>query len=424
MDNKINLFFKNTLCGFICIVLFFYTYVRFVFPVYSIGDAICINTSNFTLCVFLFLAINLFITLQVNPIAKIILILLELTIFVPMFCLYNSIRNFSTFTSFILMATFSFCLIAVVSLVKINLLSIKKGRVGVVYLLCFMLTILTFFTIARYALLAGMSVFNLDFKKVYESRFLLRELMAGVFLYSDNWVMQTFNPFCALYSLYRKNILCTSFFVILQIILFGFSSHKSVVIAIFAVLLLYIFSKDLLQSTFKIYLIYIFCMISCILYFSVMPVDMLLALFHRAFIIPTEINFYYYDYFSHNGYEWFTGSFLRHFIASAGTTLKGAFLIGAQYFGNAEISANTGYLGSGYMQGGFFMLIIYSIIIGLSISIVNFFSEKISSRLIISLTFIPYLTLFTSSDLPTMLLTGGGVWILFLLCILAKDPKV
>ncbi len=90
-------------------------------------------------------------------------------------------------------------------------------------------------------------------------------------------------------------------------------------------------------------------------------------------------------------------------------------LIGQHYlYKNEIVAANTGWLGSGYMQMGLAGMLIYAVILGLLLSLVDTIATRRDPFMSVALLFIPFITVFVSSDLPTSLLTHGLILALFL----------
>jgi hypothetical protein len=285
------------------------------------------------------------------------------------------------------------------------------------------MTVITILDIVRFIVLNGLGIFNLDITKVYDYRFLLRETMEGYLAYFDNWVLKIINPFCIVYSMYRRKKFLICFFIALQVILFGFSSHKSVLFSALVLVLFYYLTPYLLNKKQAIVYFFIITDLSAIILYFNRITGIWCGLYDRLFFTPSILNFYYYDFFSINSFDWFKQSFLRHFISSI-YDINIARLIGFEYFGNIETNANTGFLGAGYAQGGFLVLIIYSAIIGILISLIAALSKKIPSGVALGITILPMSSLFTSGDLPGSLLTGGLLIALFLLYVLSRDPTV
>ena len=204
-------------------------------------------------------------------------------------------------------------------------------------------------------------------------------------------------------------------FVFVQILLFGFSSHKSVLLLVPIIVVIYLLSPIFLKRINYIPLFALSGMGFIFIFYYYEIRGMVLALVDRLFIIPSEVNFYYYKYFSENGFDYFKHSFLRHFFTNDIDSLNIARQIGKTFFNDEAINANTGFIGSGYAQGGLAALLIYGVIIAILINVIEAFTKKIPARLVLSFVSLPMLTLFISGDLPTTLLTGGmGVALILL----------
>ena len=98
--------------------------------------------------------------------------------------------------------------------------------------------------------------------------------------------------------------------------------------------------------------------------------------------------------------------------------LPTANIIGEFAYNSYENYANTGWIGSGFMHFHYIGLLIYTLIISIIMSTLDILSNQIGIRSVIALTFIPTITMFTSSDLPTTLITHGLVIsVIIVMCI-------
>jgi hypothetical protein len=100
----------------------------------------------------------------------------------------------------------------------------------------------------------------------------------------------------------------------------------------------------------------------------------------------------------------------------AGSELRnGSRLIGEDFFGKEGMNANTGWIGSGYMNAGYFGVILYAMLMGLVLRVLDNLSTRRRLGLVVSLSLLPMIAMITSADLPTGMLThGGGIVILLL----------
>jgi O-antigen ligase len=96
--------------------------------------------------------------------------------------------------------------------------------------------------------------------------------------------------------------------------------------------------------------------------------------------------------------------------------LQPAHLIGREYFNTDHLGANTGWLGSAYMQAGLAGLVGYGAAVGLIFRYIDACARASGERaLITAAVAVPVFALVTSSDLPTALLTHGLYLNLFLI---------
>jgi len=404
-------------------ILIAFLFVKWVVPVYGYsGFTFAVNCVNIFLSMVYIGIISYFITIQVDGVKTFFSFMLILQVIIPMFCLYSFTEEFMSYNIYISISVVCFIVISLTDSINIDLIN-NFSNVTFSRLFLPFMTIITCLTLARYIMLNGLGVFNLDITKVYDYRLLLRETMVGGFAYLDAWTVKVINPFCVVYSLYRRKKFLLIFFVTLQVVLFGFSSHKSVLFSAFVLVVFYYITPLLTKKKCAVVWCFILAnLFPLCLYFKDIT-GIWCGLFKRLFITPATLNFHYYDYCTVNGFLWFRGSFLRHFIPPK-YNINFANIIGLEYSGNIENHANTGFLGAGYAQGGFLVLIIYSVIIGVLISFIASLSKKIPSGLAVGITILPMSSLFTSGDLPSSLLTGGLLIALLLLYILSRDPTI
>ena len=358
-----------------------------------------------------------------NKLASFFLLVLLILTIVPMLVLYSINYENNGMHEFVAMCVLCFSIISLGSNIKFSIVSIRSNfSIGWKLLIAFFV-FLALYDIARYIMINGLGIFNLNINNVYNYRFILRKSMAGIGVYLDNWVARVINPFCIIYALHTRKRFLTCFFIILQILLFGFSSHKFTLFIILLVLATYYMGVAFARSPIKVLRLALLGSLLPILIYLTAVENVLTktfyALYLRVFVMPAQINFWYYDYFSRNGFDWFHQSFLRHFYVSKYDLLLPR-IIGLNYFGNAANNANTGFLASGYAQGGFIVMLVYSVIVGLIISCIVSASRYVNTRILLAMSVCPLMILFSSNDLPTSILTGGICWVLLLIYLMCK----
>lgn len=402
-------------------VIFCYICIDYITPKYSYANlAFAYSAKNYFIFILLSVLMSILIVIQKGCVQRFFIGSLYVMSIIPFMCFYFCGLGYSEYGEFFLGGIAAYIIIAVITSTfgRYRFMQIGRGHCYLsinVNTVIIMLSFFTIFTIVRYVMLNGTEVFNLNILKVYETRLLLRETMGGLLAYVDNWSIKVFNPLCILLSMHTKKYRAVIFFVVLQIILFGFSSHKIALFIVAILLTFYYNAHRFLLKTRSMLLVA--SLGSLAVAFS--NSGLLLSLWRRALLVPSQLNYYFFDYFSRNEFDWFAKSFLRHFTTSR-YDLPLPMVIGAEFFNNAATSANTGFLGAGYAQGGMFVIIVYAIIIGVTINIIDSYTKIISPKIVISVILLPILTVFISSDLPTSFLTGGILVTLALLSVLSR----
>jgi len=257
--------------------------------------------------------------------------------------------------------------------------------------------------------------FVLSFDDVYEFR--EDNQLTGILSYLFSWSVKVIAPFLLAYALIKKGFWSwkVAFSILVIILLFTLTGHKSVLVPIgFCLSLYYIFggSKTTGSSiTYnRIYMGFTIAMLSFITlvyaYYIVYDNIMIPSIFlRRAMFTPPFLNSIYFDMFSEYPRVYWSNSILSPFINYPYfDTLTHE--VGA-YLGRYGMGANTGFVGSGYAHAGYLGIFIYIGIMLICNWFVALFGKNISPVLFNSVILMPYLTLFLSSDLPTTFFTHG-----------------
>lgn len=270
----------------------------------------------------------------------------------------------------------------------------------------------------------GLRFFNLNLSKVYEFRRASGQAVAqGLFAYLNNWAFKVFNMFIFTWALYKNKKLLIAISFILQVFFFAISAHKAVLFFPFAIVLIkYVSQKKqlpILLSTFYLLGNWFSLAIYC-LFNNIWPLSLYVR---RSLFVPAFLNFEYYLFFQKNPFVCFSNSFLKRGIQYP-YDIPVPLLISEFIGHNPESWTNTGFLGMGYAQMGYLGITFYACLLGF---ILKFIDDTTYNKLPLwlgsSLVAVPILSVFTSSDLTTGLLTHGlaiGVFLLWL----AKNPNL
>jgi hypothetical protein len=266
-------------------------------------------------------------------------------------------------------------------------------------------------TYIAFLLLLGQGVnFNLDIWQVYEYRLSSADSLPGYFGYIFPWITKVLCPLALILAIQLRRVRLVIFIVLINTIIFGLTNHKLTLFTPVLVIGTYVFVN---RSLTGLQIAKNYCAIGIILigaygagaYWAV-------SLFaRRALFVPSHLNDEYHDYFNEHGFMLW-----GHGVANS-ELRNGAQLVGENVFDSNVMSANTGWVGSGYMNAGHYGILFYAIVIGLIFSVLDSVSSNERLALVISLSLLPVISLLTSSDLPTSMLTHGGGLVILLLHI-------
>ncbi|GCL36922.1 hypothetical protein SR1949_20280 [Sphaerospermopsis reniformis] len=290
------------------------------------------------------------------------------------------------------------------------------------------LLLLSVLLIASMLLFGGSRYLNFDLTKVYDFRREAAANLPAIYAYLSPNLGQIIIPTGISIAILNKRWQAVFTLMVCAIFIFGLTSHKGPLFYPLLVILIYLFSQRQRFFTYLVLLLILIVLLS--------GVDLLLLqqasgenilsgwfsslAMQRTIMVPAYLNWAYFDFFSDtNKYYYWSDSILSLGMLSSPYDLSIPYLIGYYYAGGSH--ANTGWIGSGYAQAGLIGVYLYSILMGLCFSYLNSMGKKIGNSLVISIFAIPALTMITSADLPTMLLTHGLLIALILVTILKKD---
>lgn len=303
----------------------------------------------------------------------------------------------------------------------IRLPRVRISEISEAKLLKFLATI-SITTILAVIIFGGWRFINFDISAVYDFRGEAADNLPSIFGYINPAVGKIIIPFGIVIAILMRKWLYVAILCGCLIMMFALTSHKSLLLYPLLVLFIYYISgKRKCIEIFLIALIVIglISLLEFTLLKSIGEYWFSSLLIRRALFVPSLLNWFYIDWFSsHNFYYW-ADSKLSFGLIDAPNTLKSVNLIGLQYFGEEGMSANTGWIGSGFANAGILGVVLYSLLVGLIFSLLNSYARTLGRRLIISLFFIIIFAIVTSTDLMTSLFTHGLLVAFLLISILS-----
>ncbi len=260
----------------------------------------------------------------------------------------------------------------------------------------------------------GLRYFNLDLRKVYEFRAIASEGLPGIYGYFSPTVSKVLLPFVLLLAVYRRKWLIAGLAISGSVMMFALTSHKAPLFYPFFILGIFFVMRS--RRPIQLLLMgYIFVILVSLIVFFSGKLDLIvpsLAL-RRVYFVAAHLNFVYYDFFSTHPHVFLSNSKLTFGLIQYPYDLDPSHLIGYYYRNNELLGANTGWLGAGYMHFGFAGMFLYAFIVGLLLKIVDVIARKRELSISGAILFVPFFSIFRSTDLPTGMLTHG-----FLLALL------
>ena len=329
---------------------------------------------------------------------------------------------------------FAVLVVYLVSSVRLPLLQVASASgVAVVG----WLAVSTLASIVMFIVFGGLENFNLDLSQVYDVRDAAAEGLPGLFAYLGSTISKVFIPFGVVLSIFYKKRGFLWFFAISSILMFGITSHKSVVAFAIAAALFYLFLRSggkfglilgilVASSGLSLILVVITDVTdgassgTIISWFSSLFV-------RRSLMVPPLLDFHYLEFFRYNpNYYWSDSRITLNLIRNPYGGEAMPYVIGLLYFNDVSLGANTGFIGSGFGQAGFIGVFVYSVAVGLVISILNSAGNRVGHPIVFSATLGIVLTMFSSADFVTTILNHGLAFALIILAFLrpASQPVI
>lgn len=281
---------------------------------------------------------------------------------------------------------------------------------------------------------SGFEYLNLDLSRVYEFREDASRALPRAFGYIMPIATGVAMPVGVALALYLRKLWAVALFVVLSVLAMALTGHKSVLVAPFIVIAVFFVVRSrrpILLMASLLFAGIAVCSVDSV--FFLMGEDLfgfksgwIASLgIRRALLIPSLLNWYYLDLFTKlDTFYWWSTSRITFGLVEKPFDVTAPFLVGKEYFAKEGVSTNTGFIGSGFAQAGFFGIALYSCGIGLILAVIKATSRDRPSHLVSAMVAIPLLKAITSADLLTALLTHGLALSLLITLLLRTNPNV
>jgi len=365
-----------------------------------------------------FLLLSIIFTLMPKSskkLSNIIVWLLILLSYVPMLTLFAFMNQPR---SYMYAVTGFWMLVFLLSgIPRVSILSLKETQSNTIcYFLFTCISIIVLFLIYRYL---GFS-FNFDLTKVYDIRSQYVELKIPLAGYLFKWLGHIINPvFFAIFIKKKKWILAV-FIIILQLFIFSSTGSKTYLFAlIFTLSLMFMVTQK--NPFFWIGVGLAVIILIGILSYVLFDDFLITSLFaRRTLLVPAQLSFFYYDFFSKNSYTFFSQHRIFRIFSKYPFHLSPPHLIAEVYFNRPQMGANNGIYADAYMNLGFIGLIFWAILLTIILQFIDSIAKEKDMRITISAVAMTTISL-TNSAFLTCLLTHGLLLSLIVLYLLPKE---
>lgn len=273
-----------------------------------------------------------------------------------------------------------------------------------------MLLVLAILIIGSIFAFGGMRFINFNLLKVYKFRHIAAANLPWIYGYLSPMVSKVLLPSSLILSVINKNWISALASIVGSVLIFALTSNKGPLFyPFFALAIFFVLKrKDTLRMFVIGYVSAIALPMLCFLYVG--KGFLINSLFlRRVYFDAGNTNYMYYNFFSSHPFVSWAQSKLTFGAISYPYSLDVPHLIGLNYFSSALAGANTGWIGSGYMELGYVGMIIYSLLIGVLFAFLNAYSKSMDKRVVVAVMIVPILSVIMWSNLTTAFLTHGVI---------------
>jgi len=283
------------------------------------------------------------------------------------------------------------------------------------------------------SILAGnLAALNFSFEDVYQYRRAAASYRNAALTYLLTNLVALLIPLTLALLMDRRRYVEVVLLLVMSVVIFGLTSHKSHLFSALLVIATYLalqtkYSEKAVLVGFGSAVI-----ISTLLFVSSdSSRELGTILIRRIFFVPAYANYLYFEFFSVNPFVFWSDSKLTVGLFDSPYSVPAPQVIMNHYTG-IEFStrvdefgnANTGFLGAGYGQAGYFGMAIYSCIIGAYLRASDQLAEH-TSVITTSAALLPFFMIvsFASTDTVSTLLTYGGLVLVVLAASTWKNSR-
>ncbi len=347
-----------------------------------------------------------------KKLSYILLWLLIMLAYIPMLTIYAFMDQARIFIYTVTMFWISVSLL--MKLPTISIPHLKQSRSLFFYVV---FCLIAYVAVTAYWYL-GFS-FNIDLSSVYSIRTRYVEKQIPFSGYLWNWTAYVVDPILLAFFLSGRRWLFITLICLFQIWLFSITGIKAYLFSLLLVSLLIWTMKKKNPLIYVCYGLTCAILLGALSYWLFDDVWITSLATRRFLLVPAQISFFYYEYFSNNEAVLLSHSIFRLFLVYP-YYIDVPHLIGQVFFDNPQMASNNGIVGDAYMNFGFAGLFFWAFLLFIILKLIDSCSKGLNLRISIAAIAMSAITL-TNSGLLTNLLTHGLALAIILLYLLPRD---
>jgi hypothetical protein len=385
-----------------------YYYQNFIIPNFPrFGYHLDLNVVKYYEAKFLFVVVLLAAVMTSRKSQFIYSIVVFFIIFflVPSLVTYSFSNQIPQPTYAIVILLVCLCVISS-SEIQIPLLKNNKLSFGLIMLLILISLVPILINFGFY-----LNINNLLLEDVYDTRELFDQQSNTAIEYLFNWLVKAIIPIALIYFLIHKRYWFAVISFMALHYLYSISGSKIIYVTSFVMLFFFFAGKDFIDKTKVACTMLVIGLLAIYLADYFLGSHLMGLFVMRMLFLPSYLNYFYFDFFEGKPL-YFAESHFFNMWSTYPYDRPIGFIIGQNYINAAEMNANNGIIGDGYMNLGYLG-------VGLNIAIVTaiflFFNSIKSDPRYLGI-FCILIFLFLSAPMLSMFITGG-LWFLFLMGI-------
>jgi hypothetical protein len=404
------------------------SYLTFVSPKYSEHHLSQLKTifepTQYILSVALFLMGVSFVPFSKKNFGGIFFLTAILFVYAPLTSVYGLDGSRSMlpvlYTAVALLVTW---LVSVSFFPRVRFPIVANGK-RIVFWMAFILTAIVF----SWSIISGAtSYFSLNVSEVYVYRRDVGAILdVGPMAYLNPWVQKVINPTILCMAMFSRRWMLAAISACLQVYFFGVTSQRSLMFVPVMCFGMWYFYNSAISIARLVWYASTLVIVVLLLTRFLGYEELGAITIRRAFFVPAGAVFEWFAYFEIHERVFWTDNFLAALWPSQYSGESVPYIVGRYLnMGREGLSYNIGLVGSANAHAGLFGVVLYSVILGIVLRLINVvILQGAPAWLAAAILIVPIRIVWADSDLFSALLTHGVIIGIVLLWLYGSSSQV